>query len=91
MFFPYLKYEQLCVDFILVLNYVLYFNIPSNLLSEVIRAEAETCFENENRYTHVTFAFDDLWFSAHKGPNNPKHKMLNLNYIDIMSIVLLNV
>ena len=53
------------------MSYMLIF--PFNLLSEVIRAEAETCFENENRFTHVTFAFDDLWFSAHKGPSHPKH------------------
>jgi hypothetical protein len=48
-------------------------NFSFNLFLRVIRAEAETCFENENRYSHVTFAFDDLRFRAHNSPSNPKH------------------
>ena len=42
----------------------------------MIRAEAETCFvKNENKHSHVTLAFDDRKFSAHKGPNYPKHNV----------------
>ena len=51
-------------------------NNKRDFLLEVIREEAETCFENENKYSHVTLAFFDLQFSAHKGPSNPKHKIL---------------
>ena len=61
-------------------------NFPFNLLSEVIRAEAETCFEirDENKYSNVTFAFDDIRFSAQKGPSNPKHNKIKVDVQDIL-------
>ena len=32
--------------------------------AKVNRVEAETCFKNKNKYSHVTLAFVDLQFSA---------------------------
>ena len=34
---------------------------------------SQNLFEKENRYSNVTNLFDDIHFSAHKGPSNPKH------------------
>ena len=42
--------------------------------------EAETCFEDEHKHSSVIFVFGDWKFSAHKGPNNPKHHDINLVY-----------
>ena len=45
---------------------------PTRVESEVIRAEAETCFlQYANKTFNVTFVLDDSnHFSAHKGSNN---------------------
>ena len=50
--------------------------------SEVIRAEAETCFphehENANKLSNVTLVSADYQFSAHKGRNHPNHNEMVL-------------
>ena len=61
--------------FILVL--ILCYNVSFYvvLLSEVIRAEAETSLLNhENKYLDVTFVFDEYQlFRAHKGYQHPNN------------------
>ena len=39
----------------------------------MISAEAETVFEDENKYSDVANAFDDKQFSANQGPYNLQH------------------
>ena len=65
-------YEYICVYFLLVLMFVYLIYLHLILLSEVIRAEAETCLliqkhDNENKPFNVTLVLDDCQFSAHKG------------------------
>ena len=48
------------VNFYVVLNYVCLHHFAMEQLSEVIRAEAETCIlDYENKYSYVTFVLDD--------------------------------
>ena len=51
------------------MEYVSYSLILISSVSEVIRAEAETCFPKyANKYSNVIFVLDDKQkFSAHKG------------------------
>ena len=65
------------MDFLLVLNYVLYAQLSLQFIVRSDQGGSRNLFEikNENRYSNVTFAFDDIRFSAHKGPSNPKHNV----------------
>ena len=60
---------RMFVCFFLVLKYVSSSYVYQSKLSEVIRAEAETCLLNyENKYSYVTFVLGDYkYFGAHKG------------------------
>jgi hypothetical protein len=45
--------------FLFVPNYVLYANFIPNLVFQVIRAESEPWFDDENKHSHAFFLFAD--------------------------------